>query len=106
MKIAITATGDNRNAKLDNRFGRCSYFAIYDTELQHTEYLLNPAKENAEGAGPASVQFIASQGVNRVISGEFGGKVKDILNGLKIQMVIHGESDVTIGEILTQIISN
>ncbi|PTN09217.1 NifB/NifX family molybdenum-iron cluster-binding protein [Mangrovibacterium marinum] len=106
MKIAITATANNSKAKLDNRFGRCAYFAIYDTELQQTEYHENPAKASAEGAGPASVQFIASKGVNRIISGEFGGKVKDILNGLKIQMVIHGQPDSTIAEIVQQFSKN
>jgi predicted Fe-Mo cluster-binding NifX family protein len=106
MKIAITSTGDNSKSKMDNRFGRCSYFAIYDTELEQTEYLLNPAKENPEGAGPASVQFIASKGVKRIISGEFGGKVKDILNSLKIQMIIHAQPDISVGEILNQISSN
>ncbi|WP_372772308.1 NifB/NifX family molybdenum-iron cluster-binding protein [Mangrovibacterium sp.] len=106
MKIAITALGDSVKSKMDNRFGRCSFFAIYDTDLQKTDFLSNPGKENEEGAGPASVQFIASQGVERIISGEFGGKVKNILNELNIQMVIHGQSDITIEAILKQISSN
>lgn len=106
MKIAITATGQTVKSKMDNRFGRCSFFAIYDTELKQTEFLSNPARDNNEGAGPASVQFIASQGVNRIISGEFGGKVKDILSGLNIQMIIHGKNDITIEEIVNQISKN
>ena len=32
MKIAITSTGDSQDSKLDERFGRCSFFVVYDTE--------------------------------------------------------------------------
>lgn len=43
MKVAITATGNSLDAKLDSRFGRCSYFAIYDTEKKAVEnFVLNP----------------------------------------------------------------
>ena len=34
MKVAITSTGDNLESKLDQRFGRCGYFIIYDTVIQ------------------------------------------------------------------------
>ncbi|MGC8823145.1 MAG: NifB/NifX family molybdenum-iron cluster-binding protein [Bacteroidales bacterium] len=54
MKIAITSTGNSPESKLDSRFGRCSYFVVYDTENHATEFIPNPNKENVEGAGPAS----------------------------------------------------
>jgi predicted Fe-Mo cluster-binding NifX family protein len=31
MKVAITSTGNSPESTLDSRFGRCSYFVIYDT---------------------------------------------------------------------------
>ena len=106
MKIAITSTGDKSCAKLDRRFGRCSYFAIYDTDNKSTVFVENPNKEAPEGAGPASVQLVASQGVEQIISGEFGGKVKSILDELQIQMVILNEQEKTIEDILQQIGKN
>lgn len=61
MKIAISSEGDFLSSKMDSHFGRCSYFAFYDTETGNTAFLVNPAKEVTSGAGPATVQFIASK---------------------------------------------
>jgi len=100
MKIAITSTGNSPDSKLDSRFGRCSYFVIYDTENGSTEFIPNQNKENVEGAGPASVQLMASRGVKKVVSGEFGVKVKSIFDSLQIQLVVLNDSEKTINEII------
>ena len=43
---------------------------------------------------------MAELGINRVISGDFGPKAKDLLERLKIQMVILDESGLTIQKII------
>jgi predicted Fe-Mo cluster-binding NifX family protein len=100
MKIAITSTGNSPESKLDSRFGRCAYFVIYDTESGSTEFIPNQNKENVEGAGPASVQLVASRGVKKVVSGEFGAKVKAIFDSLQIQLVVLNDSEKTISDII------
>lgn len=100
MKVAITSTGNSPESTLDSRFGRCSYFVVYDTENQATEFIPNPNKENVEGAGPASVQLVASRGVKKVVSGEFGAKVKSIFDRLQIQLVVLNEPEKKISEII------
>lgn len=100
MKVAITSTGNSPESALDSRFGRCSYFVVYDTESQATEFIPNPNKENVEGAGPASVNLVASRGVSKVISGEFGAKVKSIFDSLQIQLVVLNEPEKKISEII------
>ena len=100
MKTAITSTGNTPNALLDQRFGRCSYFAIYDDDTDSIEYIPNPNKEADEGAGPASLQLVASKGVQKVISGEFGANVKTVFDSLRIQLVILNNSDKTINDII------
>jgi predicted Fe-Mo cluster-binding NifX family protein len=100
MKIAITSTGNTLEAKLDSRFGRCTYFVIFDTESQATEFIPNQNKENIEGAGPASVQFVASRGVKKVVSGEFGAKVKTIFDQLQIQLIVINDPEKTVSEII------
>jgi len=77
-----------------------SYFVIYDNESGSTEFIPNPNKDNVEGAGPASVQLIASRGVKKVVSGEFGAKVKAIFDQLQIQLIIIKEADKPINEII------
>jgi predicted Fe-Mo cluster-binding NifX family protein len=101
MKVAITSTGNSPDATLDSRFGRCSYFVIYDTDSHATEFIPNPNKENVEGAGPASAQLVASREVKKVVSGEFGIKVKSIFDSFQIQLVILNDSEKKISEIIT-----
>lgn len=102
MKVAITSRGDNADALIDQRFGRCSYFAIYDTESKALEFVENPAKNAAEGAGPAAVSLIANKGAKKIISGHFGSKVKPMLTDLNIQMMIFKE-EKTIREIINSL---
>ena len=100
MKIAITSTGDTLNATIDSRFGRCAYFAIYNTETKSTEFILNPGKEAQEGAGPAAVQFVAAHKVSKIVSGEFGMKIKSLLESLNIEMIINKDSASKIIDII------
>lgn len=100
MKIAITSEGNNLESRLDGRFGRCAFLAIYDTDTKSTDFFENPAKDASDGAGPKAVEFIASKGVKKVVAGEFGGKAKAILERLNIE--VQQEKDKTISEIIKQ----
>lgn len=105
MKVAITSTGNTLESKLDQRFGRCAFFVIYDTETKGMEYIPNPNIDAQEGAGPASVQLVASRGVNQIISGEFGIKIKSLLDSLKIQMIVYKEPEKKITDIIEMLTS-
>lgn len=88
------------DAMLDERFGRCSWFVIYDTETGATEFIPNPHKDAEEGAGQAAVELIASRKADKIISGEFGLKIKHLLDSLKIQMIVLKKQDKTIKELI------
>ncbi|MCU0461671.1 MAG: hypothetical protein MUF36_06610 [Bacteroidales bacterium] len=103
MKVAITSTGNSMDSKLDQRFGRCSHFMIYDTETKGMEFIPNPNKDAQEGAGPASVQLVASRNVQKIISGEFGIKIKSLLDRLKIQMIVLKEPEKKIEDIINML---
>jgi len=100
MRVAITATGNSLESKVDSRFGRCSYFVFYDTESESVEFLPNANRESVEGAGPASAQTVASKGVQKVVSGEFGAKVKAIFDQLQIQLIMVPDSNRTVAQII------
>ncbi|MFY9116148.1 MAG: NifB/NifX family molybdenum-iron cluster-binding protein [Bacteroidales bacterium] len=104
MKIAITSSGNSPDAIMDSRFGRCKYFVFYDTETGAMEFLPNPNIDAIEGAGPASVQLVASKSVDKVVSGEFGNKVKALFDSLKIQLIIPESPDLTINQIINMFI--
>jgi predicted Fe-Mo cluster-binding NifX family protein len=100
MKIAITSTGNNMESKLDQRFGRCSYFVIYDTETDELEFIPNPNREAPDGAGTAAVQIVASRAVRKIISGEFGVKIKSLLDNLQIQLIMLRDTEKSVREII------
>jgi len=100
MKIAITSAGNTLESKVDSRFGRCAYFVIYDTEYHLIEILPNPNREHTDGSGPSSVQFLASKGIKKVVSGEFGAKVKSIFDSLKIQLIMVKDPEKTVAQII------
>lgn len=101
MRIAITSTGNSMDSTIDPRFGRCSFFAIYDTVRQTTEFIVNPGKNAKEGAGPAAVQFVADYRISKIVSGEFGVKIKPLLDKLNIEMITHKECGKTIADVIT-----
>jgi predicted Fe-Mo cluster-binding NifX family protein len=72
VKIAITSQGDDLNAPVDTRFGRCAYFIIVDPETESFEAVLNPAVDAMGGAGPQAAQTIADKGAEAVITGNVG----------------------------------
>jgi len=100
MKIAITSTGNTPDAQLDNRFGRCEYFAFYDTEDHSIKYLPNPHKNDVKSAGEESIKLIASKGVQKVLSGEFGVKVKNQADKYRIQLIMLEDTTKTIAELI------
>ena len=100
MKVAITSTGNTIDSKIDERFGRCAFFVFYDTESKSIEFMPNPNKDVEEGAGPASVQLVASRDTKKIVAGEFGFKIKSLLDSLKIQMIVVKSRDTTVQEII------
>lgn len=72
MRIAVSSEGEGLDALIDSRFGRCSYFVIYDTETGDVESVPNPSVTSAHGAGVAAVQFIIEKGVKAVLAQRVG----------------------------------
>jgi len=103
MKTAITSTGNSLESLLDQRFGRCEYFVVYDSVSKILEFIPNPNKEAEEGAGPAAVQLVASRNANKIVSGEFGMKIKSLLDSLKIQMIVIKDPEKKISEIIAML---
>jgi predicted Fe-Mo cluster-binding NifX family protein len=93
MKIAISATQPNLEGEVEPRFGRCRYFIIVDPETSEFEALENPNVESPSGAGVATGQFVASQGVREVLTGSLGPNAQKILAaaGIKTYTGVSGK---------------
>lgn len=100
MKTAITSTGNMGSSVVDSRFGRCAWFVIYDPEGGSTEFIPNPYAHAEEEAGAESVKLLISRKVERIISGEFGIKIKPMLDINKIQMIVITGKEKTIDDII------
>jgi predicted Fe-Mo cluster-binding NifX family protein len=100
MKIAIAARGNTMQSHLDSNFGRCAWFFVYDTESKAMEFIPNPYKDLEEGAGSASVEFLSSRAVTKIIASEFGLKIKPLLDSKKIQMIVIKHTKTEIKQII------
>jgi predicted Fe-Mo cluster-binding NifX family protein len=103
MKVAITSTGNSPGSKLDCHFGRCAYFVIFDTDTKGMEILPNPYKEAKLGAGTDAVKLLASKGAGKIVSGEFGIKIKPLIDSLKIQMIILKDDEKSVQDIINML---
>lgn len=88
MKIAIASTGNTLNDQVSIPFGRCFFFAFYDSEDHTVEFISNPYKDNDKEAGIAATNFIASHQVKKIIAGEFGIKIETLMIDKQIQMIV------------------
>lgn len=100
MKVAITSSGNNLEARMDRRFGRCPFFVVYDLATGGYEIIPNPNVNRVEGAGPAAVQLVAGKGVEKVVSGEFGAKIKSLFDQLKIQLITVSDEETTVKQVV------
>lgn len=100
MKVAIASQGNSLESKLDKSFGRCNFFVVYDTENKTVEFIENPNKDDDEKAGSKSVQMVSTRNVSKIISGDFGLRIKPLLDSLKIQMIVLRNTEKTIGQII------
>ena len=100
MIVAITSTGNSYDSFIDPRFGRCSYFVFYNTETKESVFQLNTFKDNDEGVGVAVVDWISAFSCSKIISGQFGMKIKPLLDENRIQLILVNDPELTIRQII------
>jgi predicted Fe-Mo cluster-binding NifX family protein len=92
MKICVTAMGDNLDANVDPRFGRCKYFLIIDTDSMNVNPISNESMMASGGAGIQAAQMVAKTGVDTVITGNVGPNAFQTIKsaGIKIITGVNG----------------
>ncbi len=91
MKIAISAGSNNIEGKVNQRFGRCAYFIIYDVDAESFEALSNPGAQASGGAGVQAAQLVANSGATVIISGgHFGPSAHSALEAGGVEMLSSG----------------
>ncbi|MGI6434957.1 MAG: NifB/NifX family molybdenum-iron cluster-binding protein [Syntrophomonadaceae bacterium] len=93
-KIAISSNGSSPSSLVDERFGRCTCFMIWDPEAREYERLSNDATEAAHGAGTGAVQSLLRNNVGVLLSQRIGPKAFTALEqaGIKVFTGIAGQT--------------
>lgn len=72
MKIAVSSTDKDLNAEVDQRFGRCKYFLIVDSENMEFNTISNESSMASGGAGIKAAETVVNNGADVLITGNIG----------------------------------
>lgn len=84
MKIAVSASGQDLDAQIDQRFGRCEYFLIVEADTMETQAFPNDNRNQTSGAGVQAAGFVINKGAQAVLTGSCGPKAMDVFNAQDI----------------------
>lgn len=102
-KTVITSTGKELSSKFDMRFGRAGWYCIYDEKNGESEFFENENVNAGHGAGVKGAEKMIELKVDKVISGDFGPKAKELLDKFNIQMVVIQNEDFTVQDIINKL---
>ncbi len=88
MRVAVSADGKDLDASIDPRFGRCAFFIVVETTDMTFEVFDNENIALGGGAGIQSAQFIASKGVEAIITGNCGPNAVKTLNAAGTKIIV------------------
>ncbi len=98
-KIAICSTGSSSSSIVDERFGRCAYFMIWDPETKEYTSLANTGTESAHGAGTGAVQELLKNKISVILSQRIGPKAFAVLKQTDVK-IFSGITGKTVEEAL------
>jgi predicted Fe-Mo cluster-binding NifX family protein len=98
MKVAVSSDGENLDAQLDPRFGRCQFFLVVNPDDMSIKAFNNESTIHGGGAGIQAAQFLASQGVEAVITGNCGPNAVQTLSAAGIELF--GDQAGTVREVV------
>jgi predicted Fe-Mo cluster-binding NifX family protein len=100
MKTAIALKEGTINSPVDKHFGKCAFFLIYNADNGESEIIENPASVQPGCKAETIVKKLSDKKVSRVIAGDFGTTAQQLLNKLKVQMIIHPDTNVPASDLI------
>ena len=86
MKICVSSTGTDIKCEVDQRFGRCPYFIVLNTETMEYGAVENDNMSAGGGAGIASAKNVIDTGAKAILTGNCGPNAVKTLNAGGIQI--------------------
>jgi predicted Fe-Mo cluster-binding NifX family protein len=81
MKIAIASKGKTISSRVDDRFGRCPYFLVLDTQSMTTETIENPGQKEKNAAGIRACQMLITKDIDALVVKNIGHNALVTLTG-------------------------
>ena len=78
MKVAISADGKGLESTVHQRFGRCPFFLLVETDDMTVDVLENRHADLSTGAGIQAAGMLVSNGAKAVITGNCGPKAMQV----------------------------
>ena len=96
MRIAVSSEGKDLTSSVDPRFGRGSYFLVFDTSDESLEVVENGQNVHAaQGAGVQAAENVARKNVDIVVAGNFGPKAFQALEAAGIKVALWADGTVS-----------
>ncbi|WP_319547988.1 NifB/NifX family molybdenum-iron cluster-binding protein [Desulfogranum marinum] len=90
MKIAVPATGAEKNSLISEETGRAPYYLLFDEKGHFIEAMKNPAKDQAGGISRTVASLLSANNVTIIIAQAIGDKMKQALTAHNIKFVNNG----------------
>lgn len=87
MKICVTSAGEDLDAQIDPKFGRCQYFVIVDLDTMKFETFPNKSIGDEHDAGIGASKRIIDEGVDVLITGNIGPNALSVLSSSGTEVV-------------------
>jgi predicted Fe-Mo cluster-binding NifX family protein len=87
MKIAVPATGSEKNSLISEETGRAPFFLFFDEKGNFLEAMKNPARDQSGGISRTVVALLSDKDVTMIIARSFGDKMKQALTDHHINFV-------------------
>jgi len=99
-RICVTSTGPTPDDLVDPRFGRCTYFIIFESAEGKHRAMENDARGLGNGAGIQAAQTIANLDVGTLLTGDVGPNAFRVLAAADIKVFRTG--NVRVREALSE----
>jgi predicted Fe-Mo cluster-binding NifX family protein len=86
MKIAVASKGKTTSSRLDDRFGRCTYFLVLDTTSMTMETIENPGQKEKNAAGIRACQTLIDNDISAVVVKNIGHNSLVTLTGAGMEV--------------------
>ena len=87
MKIAVSANDRSIDSTINERFGRCPYLLIVDTDDMRVEVVENSNADLSTGAGIQTASLVVDKGAAAVLTGRCGPKAARVFDEAHIPVI-------------------